>query len=137
VNKNQPLATTSPSAFAGPPASASSHRSRQETPSVSEVPNEIAKSYVFVTCIEHPIHAVHKMNIPVSRPRTFSGIADPSRSSRKLPHLLIAGPNRGRESVCLNAIIVSILMWLATRRSPHVDDRPKMVELSGTDGCRT
>lgn len=71
-----------------------------------------------------------KMNIPLYFGKNVAGeplVADLA----KLPHLLIAGRTGTGKSVCLNAIITSILM---TRRPDEVRMLmidPKMVELSG------
>ncbi len=68
-------------------------------------------------------------NPPVSGQRRFRESV--GRRSSTLPHLLIAGRTGTGKSVCLNAIISSILM---TRRPDEVRMLmidPKMVELSG------
>jgi S-DNA-T family DNA segregation ATPase FtsK/SpoIIIE len=71
-----------------------------------------------------------KMRIPIFLGKDVSGNALTADLS-SLPHLLIAGRTGTGKSVCLNAIITSILM---TRRPDEVRllmIDPKMVELSG------
>ena len=71
-----------------------------------------------------------KMNIPIFLGKDVSG-SPMTVDLSAMPHLLIAGRTGTGKSVCLNAIIASILM---TRRPDEVRMLmidPKMVELSG------
>ncbi len=95
-----------------------------------EVPNEKRQFVRLRDVMESSKEQTRKMKIPLFLGQDVSGkeiVADLS----KLPHLLIAGRTGTGKSVCLNAIINSILM---TRRPDEVRMLmidPKMVELSG------
>lgn len=95
-----------------------------------EVPNEQRIPVRMREVIEEANGKVKKMRIPLFLGKDVSGnplLADLSA----LPHLLIAGSTGTGKSVCLNAIIASILM---TRRPDEVRllmIDPKLVELSG------
>lgn len=95
-----------------------------------EVPNETRKLVCLRDLMEQSQNKARKMNIPVFLGADAVGqplVVDLA----KMPHLLIAGRTGTGKSVCLNAIITSILM---TRRPDEVRMLmidPKMVELSG------
>lgn len=95
-----------------------------------EVPNEQRQVVRLREVIEEGGLIVRKMRVPLYLGKDVSGnplVVDLS----SLPHLLIAGRTGTGKSVCLNAIIASILM---TRRPDEVRMLmidPKMVELSG------
>jgi S-DNA-T family DNA segregation ATPase FtsK/SpoIIIE len=95
-----------------------------------EVPNERRQVVRLREVMEESDGRIKKMGIPLFLGKDVSGnplTADLST----LPHLLIAGRTGTGKSVCLNAIISSILM---TRRPDEVRMLmidPKMVELSG------
>jgi S-DNA-T family DNA segregation ATPase FtsK/SpoIIIE len=95
-----------------------------------EVPNEQRQVVRLREVMEESNAKVRKMRIPLFLGKDVSGkplVVDLST----LPHLLIAGRTGTGKSVCLNAIIASMLM---TRRPDEVRMLmidPKMVELSG------
>ena len=95
-----------------------------------EVPNESRQIVHLREVMEEASHKADRMSIPLYLGKDVSGnplIVDMAT----LPHLLIAGRTGTGKSVCLNAIITSILM---TRRPDEVRMLlidPKMVELSG------
>ena len=95
-----------------------------------EVPNEKRQMVRLKEVIEEANGKAAKMRIPIYLGKDVSGnplVVDLST----MPHLLIAGRTGTGKSVCLNAIISSILM---TRRPDEVKMLmidPKMVELSG------
>ncbi len=95
-----------------------------------EVPNETRQIVRLREVMEQSDGRVRKMRIPLFLGKDVSGnplVIDLST----LPHLLIAGRTGTGKSVCLNAIIASMLM---TRRPDEVRMLmidPKMVELSG------
>lgn len=95
-----------------------------------EVPNETRQVVRLRDVMEEGTSKTQKMKIPLFLGKDVSGnplIADLA----SLPHLLIAGRTGTGKSVCLNAIISSILM---TRRPDEIRMLmidPKMVELSG------
>lgn len=95
-----------------------------------EVPNETRQVVRLRDVMEEGTSKTLKMKIPLFLGKDVSGnalVADLA----SLPHLLIAGRTGTGKSVCLNAIITSMLM---TRRPDEVRllmIDPKMVELSG------
>jgi len=95
-----------------------------------EVPNETRQVVRLRDVMEEGTAKTLKMKIPLFLGKDVSGnalVADLA----SLPHLLIAGRTGTGKSVCLNAIITSMLM---TRRPDEVRllmIDPKMVELSG------
>ena len=95
-----------------------------------EVPNETRQIVRLRQVMEQSDKQIKKMKIPLFLGADAVGaplVADLA----SLPHLLIAGRTGTGKSVCLNAIISSILM---TRRPDEVRMLmidPKMVELSG------
>ncbi|MFM9069438.1 MAG: DNA translocase FtsK, partial [Planctomycetota bacterium] len=95
-----------------------------------EVPNEARQVVRLREVIEESNGKVRKMRIPLFLGKDVSG-RPLAVDLATLPHLLIAGRTGTGKSVCLNAIITSILM---TRRPDEVRlimIDPKMVELSG------
>lgn len=95
-----------------------------------EVPNETRQIVRLREVMEESHANIQKMKIPLFLGKDVSGnplVVDLA----SLPHLLIAGRTGTGKSVCLNAIISSMLM---TRRPDEVRMLmidPKMVELSG------
>ena len=95
-----------------------------------EVPNENRQVVRLREVIEQCDGKTNRMNIPLFLGNDAVG-APMLVDLAKMPHLLIAGRTGTGKSVCLNAIISSILM---TRRPDEVRMLmidPKMVELSG------
>ena len=95
-----------------------------------EVPNETRQVVSLRQVIEQSESKIAKMKIPLFLGADAVG-APMVADLASLPHLLIAGRTGTGKSVCLNAIISSILM---TRRPDEVRMLmidPKMVELSG------
>lgn len=95
-----------------------------------EVPNEIRQVVRLRDVIEQSDSRIHKMNIPVFLGQDVSGDPMPVDLA-KMPHLLIAGRTGTGKSVCLNAIITSILMCCKPDEVRMLMIDPKMVELSG------
>ncbi len=95
-----------------------------------EVPNEIRQVVRLREVMEETNGKMKTMKIPIFLGKDVSG--NPlTVDLATMPHLLIAGRTGTGKSVCLNAIISSILM---TRRPDEVRMLmidPKMVELSG------
>ena len=95
-----------------------------------EVPNEKRQVVRLRDVIEESDTKSAKMNIPVFIGKDVSGnpmVVDLA----KMPHLLIAGRTGTGKSVCLNAIITSILMCCRPDEVRMLMIDPKMVELSG------
>ena len=95
-----------------------------------EVPNETRKTVHMREVMEQCSKQIKKMKIPLFLGSDAVGapmIADLA----KLPHLLIAGRTGTGKSVCLNAIICSILMTRTPDEVRMLMIDPKMVEMSG------
>lgn len=95
-----------------------------------EVPNESRQVVHLRDVIEESDTRAAKMDIPVFLGQDVSGnplVVDLT----KMPHLLIAGRTGTGKSVCLNAIISSILMCRRPDEVRMLMIDPKMVELSG------
>lgn len=95
-----------------------------------EVPNEERQVVRLREVIEEADAKVKKMRIPLFLGKDVSGNALVVDLST-LPHLLIAGRTGTGKSVCLNAIISSILMTRKPDEVRMLMIDPKMVELSG------
>ncbi|TWT82065.1 DNA translocase FtsK [Planctomycetes bacterium CA13] len=95
-----------------------------------EVPNEIRQVVRLRDVIEESDMSKSKAKIPVFLGKDVSG--NPMVVGlEKMPHLLIAGRTGTGKSVCLNAIITSILMMCRPDEVRMLMIDPKMVELSG------
>lgn len=95
-----------------------------------EVPNEQRQVVRLREVMEESGPKVDKMRIPLFLGKDVAGnplVTDLST----LPHLLIAGRTGTGKSVCLNAIISSILMTKGPDEVRMLMIDPKMVELSG------
>lgn len=95
-----------------------------------EVPNEKRQAVRLRDVMEESDMRSLKMNIPVFLGKDVSGnpmVVDLA----KMPHLLIAGRTGTGKSVCLNAIITSVLMTCRPDEVRMLMIDPKMVELSG------
>ena len=95
-----------------------------------EVPNENRQVVRLRDVIEQSDSRISKMNIPVFLGQDVSGDPMPVDLA-KMPHLLIAGRTGTGKSVCLNAIITSVLMCCKPDEVRMLMIDPKMVELSG------
>lgn len=95
-----------------------------------EVPNETRQVVRIREVIEEQGAKGKKANIPLFLGKDVSG--NPLTADlATLPHLLIAGRTGTGKSVCLNAIIASILMTKRPDEVRMLMIDPKMVELSG------
>ncbi len=95
-----------------------------------EVPNEKRQVVRLRDVMEESDTLTNKMSIPVFLGKDVSGnpmVVDLA----KMPHLLIAGRTGTGKSVCLNAIITSVLMCCRPDEVRMLMIDPKMVELSG------
>jgi S-DNA-T family DNA segregation ATPase FtsK/SpoIIIE len=95
-----------------------------------EVPNEQRQVVRLREVMEEANGKTKKMRIPLFLGKDVSGNALTVDLST-LPHLLIAGRTGTGKSVCLNAIISSILMTKRPDEVRMLMIDPKMVELSG------
>ena len=95
-----------------------------------EVPNEARQVVRLREVIEESNGKTRKMKIPLFLGKDVSGNSL-AVDLATLPHLLIAGRTGTGKSVCLNAIISSILMTKKPDEVRMLMIDPKMVELSG------
>ena len=95
-----------------------------------EVPNETRQVVRLREVIEEQGEKIRKAKIPLFLGKDVSGNSL-SADLASLPHLLIAGRTGTGKSVCLNAIIASILMTKRPDEVRMLMIDPKMVELSG------
>jgi S-DNA-T family DNA segregation ATPase FtsK/SpoIIIE len=95
-----------------------------------EVPNEVRQVVRLREVIEETNGKTQKMKIPLFLGKDVSG-SPLTVDLATLPHLLIAGRTGTGKSVCLNAIISSILMTKKPDEVRLLMIDPKMVELSG------
>ncbi len=95
-----------------------------------EVPNEERQLVRLRKVMEDSLAKTKKMRIPIFLGQDVSGNSL-AVDLATMPHLLIAGRTGTGKSVCLNAIITSILMTRKPDEVRMLMIDPKMVELSG------
>ncbi|MDR0675704.1 MAG: DNA translocase FtsK [Elusimicrobiota bacterium] len=94
-----------------------------------EIPNQNKEQVLFREFIESSDFKNNKMLLPFALGKTVSGkiyITDIA----KTPHLLIAGSTGSGKSVCVNALIMSILYSRGPNEVKFIMIDPKVVELS-------
>ena len=98
-----------------------------------EVPNTTAESVFLREVIESNEFQNHKSKLAFALGKDAAGdivVGDIA----KMPHTLIAGSTGSGKSVCINALIVSILYKAKPSEVKMILIDPKMVELSGYNG---
>lgn len=98
-----------------------------------EIPNENMSTVALREVLDSPTYKNTTMNLPFALGKDVSGasiVADIS----KMPHLLIAGATGSGKSVCINALILSILYNSGPDMVRLVLIDPKVVELSQYNG---
>lgn len=93
-----------------------------------EVPNENAQAVFIRDLLESEDWVTNKAEIPIALGKEVSGkplIADLT----KMPHLLIAGSTGAGKTVCINAIITSLLYHSSPEDLRFVMVDPKIVEM--------
>ncbi len=96
-----------------------------------EVPNRIKQAVVMRELVDEVDPAT--MALPVVIGRDVVGRPLVSDLA-KMPHLLVAGATGMGKSVCMNAIICSILLYRTPEEVQFLMVDPKQVELSGYEG---
>ncbi len=94
-----------------------------------EIPNRNPQSVYLKDIISSEAFNSGKMILPLALGKTISGkpfVTDLA----KMPHLLIAGATGSGKSVCMNALITSLIYSLHPMRVRFVFIDPKMLELS-------
>ncbi len=98
-----------------------------------EVPNEKRAIVSLREIIEHEAFRTSKMEIPYALGKDISGGVQFSDLTQ-MPHLLIAGATGSGKSVCVNAIILSILYKRTPEEVKLILIDPKIVELKLYNG---
>jgi S-DNA-T family DNA segregation ATPase FtsK/SpoIIIE len=98
-----------------------------------EVPNEKRAIVSLREIIEHEAFRNSKMEIPYALGKDISGGVQFSDLTQ-MPHLLIAGATGSGKSVCVNAIILSILYRATPEEVKLILIDPKIVELKLYNG---
>ncbi len=94
-----------------------------------EIPNRQAHLVCLKDILSSEIFGNPQTRLPLALGKTISGkpyVTDLSR----MPHLLIAGATGSGKSVCINAVITSLLYRLHPRELKFIFIDPKMLELS-------
>lgn len=98
-----------------------------------EIPNHKARTVFLKEIINSDIYTDGRIRLPLALGKTISGkpfVADLAR----MPHLLIAGATGSGKSVCINALITSLLYRLHPKQLKFIFIDPKMLELSVYSG---
>jgi DNA segregation ATPase FtsK/SpoIIIE-like protein len=98
-----------------------------------EVPNKEPATVRLRDVMESPSFLKHKSPLGIALGQSVSG-APISADLASMPHLLIAGTTGSGKSVCVNAIITSILARNAPDVVKFIMVDPKRVELTGYNG---
>nr|MBN2278000.1 DNA translocase FtsK 4TM domain-containing protein [candidate division Zixibacteria bacterium] len=94
-----------------------------------EIPNRKARMVYLKEIIASEIYSDKRVQLPLALGKTISGrpfVTDLAR----MPHLLIAGATGSGKSVCINALITSLIYRLHPRELKFIFIDPKMLELS-------
>ena len=95
-----------------------------------EIPNRHPSTVVLKSVASHPSFQEHSSPLAMALGQTAAG--DPYVSDLgRMPHLLVAGTTGSGKSVCLNAIIASLLLRNPPQRLQFVIIDPKKLEMSG------
>ncbi len=98
-----------------------------------EVPNAEPALVSLRDVMESPNFQKHKSPLAIALGQSVSG-APISADLGSMPHLLIAGTTGSGKSVCVNAIITSILALNSPEQVKFIMVDPKRVELTGYNG---
>ncbi len=96
-----------------------------------EVPNKVKEAVTMRDLVEEIDPATMALPIVIGR----DAVGRPLVSDlAKMPHLLVAGATGMGKSVCMNAMICSILLFRRPEEVKFIMVDPKMVELAGYEG---
>ena len=98
-----------------------------------EVPNKIISLVYLREVLEEPVFHENASPLTIGLGKDITGVPVISDLT-KMPHLLIAGSTGSGKSVCLNALIVSILFKARPEQVRFLMIDPKVVELSVYNG---
>jgi len=94
-----------------------------------EIPNRRARMVYLKEIIGSDVYADKRLHLPLALGKSISGkpyVTDLAR----MPHLLIAGATGSGKSVCINALITSLMFRMHPRELKFIFIDPKMLELS-------
>jgi DNA segregation ATPase FtsK/SpoIIIE, S-DNA-T family len=98
-----------------------------------EIPNSDSATVVLKEILSHPSFQNARSPLTFALGKTSSG--EPSVADlAAMPHLLVAGATGAGKSVCIHALITSILMHAEPDRVKFMLIDPKRLELPGYDG---
>lgn len=95
-----------------------------------EVPNDQSATVSLASLMDTPVWRNKKVAIPLLLGRNISG-RPVLLDLAKAPHLLIAGATGSGKSVCINALIISLLYRFTPEELRLILIDPKVVEFSG------
>jgi DNA segregation ATPase FtsK/SpoIIIE-like protein len=98
-----------------------------------EVPNKEASTVRLRDVMESPSFSKHKSPLAIALGQSVSGVPI-SADLASMPHLLIAGTTGSGKSVCVNAVITSIISRHTPDEVKFIMVDPKRVELTGYNG---
>jgi len=98
-----------------------------------EIPNEIRESVGFIEGLSSKAYEDAGTPLAILLGKDISG-APVVADLCKMPHLLIAGTTGSGKSVCINALILSIIFKSTPRDVRMIMVDPKMLELSAYEG---
>tara|TARA_B100000780_G_scaffold275989_2_gene243729 strand:+ start:2932 stop:5028 length:2097 start_codon:yes stop_codon:yes gene_type:complete len=98
-----------------------------------EIPNESRENVYLREIISAERFQKKEIKLPLSLGKSISGLPIVGDLTA-MPHLLIAGTTGSGKSVCINAIIVSLLYKLSPDLCKFILIDPKMLELSAYEG---
>lgn len=98
-----------------------------------EVPNDEPALVSLRDVMDSPGFAKHKSPLAIALGQSVSGVPI-SADLASMPHVLIAGTTGSGKSVCVNAIIASILVHHTPEEVRFIMVDPKRVELTGYNG---
>jgi len=98
-----------------------------------EVPNDEPALVSLRDVMDSPGFAKHKSPLAIALGQSVSGVPI-SADLASMPHVLIAGTTGSGKSVCVNAIIASILVRHTPEEVRFIMVDPKRVELTGYNG---
>ena len=94
-----------------------------------EIANHQAESVYLREIVEHAVFRNTKAVLPMALGKTISGESQVTDLTR-MPHLLVAGATGSGKSVCINALIASLLLKATPDKLRLLMIDPKVVELT-------
>ena len=98
-----------------------------------EIPNSKRENVFLNEIISNERFSKREMKLPIALGKSISGVPIIGDLTA-MPHLLIAGTTGSGKSVCINAIILSLLYKYSPEKCNLILIDPKMLELSAYEG---